>query len=240
MNAVERLRDDGFCVLRGVLSRQAVEACRDAVTPRLAAYMAGHDANRGPDRHFMAMPFAQPAFSPDFFFNPDVLAVVMAVLGERIVVDQWGCDTPLKGSITQNFHIDFRRPLFEEVPDLVLPPYMLMVSFGLVDIAADNGAMEIAPGTHHMPVDIGLSEIAAGRVVPVAVTLDIGDVLVRHPWALHRGTPNRTDAPRPLVSLRYVRRWFYDTSRDVEVVSDAVWQSLSPDQQALMRFPHQR
>ncbi len=69
------------------------------------------------------------------------------------------------------------------------------------------------------------------------VTLEIGDVLIRYPWALHRGSPNMTDTPRALVSIRYVRRWYADDSRQVNSVPRAVWASLTPDQQSVMRFP---
>ncbi len=71
----------------------------------------------------------------------------------------------------------------------------------------------------------------------MAIPLEIGDVLIRHPWALHRGTPNTTDTPRALVSIRYVRRWYTDGSRDVASVPRATWESLTPKQQSVMRFP---
>lgn len=69
------------------------------------------------------------------------------------------------------------------------------------------------------------------------VPLEIGDVLIRHPWALHRGTPNSTDTPRALVSVRYVRRWYADDSRAVNSIPFATWESLTAEQQTLMRFP---
>ena len=33
-----------------------------------------------------------------------------------------------------------------------------------------------------------------------SVLMQLGDVLIRHPWALHRGTPNLTDTPRTLCT----------------------------------------
>jgi hypothetical protein len=65
----------------------------------------------------------------------------------------------------------------------------------------------------------------------------MGDVLIRHPWALHRGTPNTTDMPRALVTVRYVRRWYADTSRDVEILPRALWESLTAEQKNVLRFP---
>jgi ectoine hydroxylase-related dioxygenase (phytanoyl-CoA dioxygenase family) len=69
------------------------------------------------------------------------------------------------------------------------------------------------------------------------VSLETGDVLIRHPWALHRVSPNSTDTPRALLSIRYVRRWYADGSRDVSSIPRSVWASLTPDQQKLMRYP---
>ncbi len=71
----------------------------------------------------------------------------------------------------------------------------------------------------------------------VATPLEIGDVLIRHPWAVHRGTPNNTAIPRAFATIRYVRRWYVDDSRDVNPIDGRTWRSLSPEQQCSMRFP---
>jgi ectoine hydroxylase-related dioxygenase (phytanoyl-CoA dioxygenase family) len=69
------------------------------------------------------------------------------------------------------------------------------------------------------------------------LVLNLGDVLIRHPWALHRGSPNNTDIPRALVTIRYVRRWYADSSREVNLLPRAVLESLTQEQQSVMRFP---
>jgi ectoine hydroxylase-related dioxygenase (phytanoyl-CoA dioxygenase family) len=116
---------------------------------------------------------------------------------------------------------------------------MLVVSFGLVPITAANGPIEIAPGTHRMPHAAAMRSVESGETDLRAVLLETGDVLIRHPWALHRGTPNSTDTPRALVTVRYVRRWYADYSREVNVIPRAVWESLTPEQKTVMRFPIQ-
>jgi hypothetical protein len=233
------LQDRGFCVLRKQFPAAAIGACRGAFLPRLTDYLGENAAmaNRGPGRFFLPMPFEPPCFQPAFFFDDGILSLMREGLGERIVADQWGCDVPIPGSRHQAPHVDYQRPLFEESPDLLLPPYMMVVSFGLVAIGRRNGPIEIAPGTHRMPREAALQAVETGAIAMQAVELDVGDVLVRHPWALHRGTPNLTDTPRPLVTIRYVRRWFADNSREVAVIPASVWRTLSPAQQALLRFP---
>ena len=81
------------------------------------------------------------------------------------------------------------------------------------------------------------SSVESGGHDVHSVLLKVGDVLIRHPWALHRGTPNRTEIPRALVTIRYVRRWYADDSREVNAIPNAMWQSFTQEQKAAMRFP---
>ena len=171
--------------------------------PVLLTYLQNHrhEPNRGAHRHFLPMPFEPPCFVPEFFFDAQVLSIVHGVMDDRALADQWGCDVSLRGSDYQGVHADYQRPLFAEGPDLSLPVYMLVVSFGLVRIVPGNGPIEIAPGTHRMPRKEALRAVEAGEIEMQPVPLEIGDVLIRHPWALHRGTPNTTDTPRALVHM---------------------------------------
>lgn len=242
MTANERLleiQENGYCVLKAHLPKPAVNACREAFWPILLEHFQDHrhEANRGPHRHFLPMPFHWPCFAPEFFFDTTILDVIHGALGSRVVADQWGCDVPLQGSEYQRFHVDYQRPLFEEMPDLSLPPYMLVVSFGLIDITAEHGPIEIAVGTHRMARDAAMRSVESGECDVRPVLLEIGDVLIRHPWALHRGTPNITHTPRALATIRYVRRWYADDSREVNAIPNVIWQSLTREQRAVMRFP---
>jgi ectoine hydroxylase-related dioxygenase (phytanoyl-CoA dioxygenase family) len=234
-----QLETQGFCVLKAHFPNSIIECCRQAFEPILQDYIrANQDApNRGPHRHFLPMPFDPPCFAPEFFFDARVLAITRGAMEDRIVADQWACDVPVKGSTYQEFHADYQRPLFPESRDLILPTYMLIVSFALIDITPENGPLEIAPGTHRLPRYEAKHQIDLGKIEIKPLPLEIGDVLIRHPWALHRGTPNTTNTPRPLLTIRYVRRWYADHSREVNTIPSNAWQALSPEQQGIMRFP---
>ena len=183
------------------------------------------------------MPFEQACFAPKFFFDTEILKILKNVMGDRIVADQWGCDVPLFGSDYQTVHVDYQRPLFFEMPDLNLPPYMMVVSFGLTKIIQENGVIELAPGTHKMPRREAIDAVENSKIKMLPISLNIGDVLIRHPWALHRGTPNKTDEPRLLLTIRYVRDWYWDNSRKVNSIPAKAWNSLSPEQKNILRFP---
>lgn len=239
IDSIREIQDRGYCVLHSHLPREFIHECRKAFWPVLLAHLKAHahEPNRGPGRYFLPMPFDPPCYAPAFFFDPEILSIVRGLMGDRVVADQWGCDVPVRGSVHQETHRDYRRPLFEETPDLQLPPYILNVSFGLVPVTAENGPLEIAPGTHRMPGAEARRAVSSGEMNFHQVTLEIGDVLIRHPWTLHRGTPNLTDTPRALATVRYVRRWYVDDSRDVNSMSQATWRTLTTAQQQLMRFP---
>ena len=236
---ITELSRNGFCVLKSHLAAPLIDACREAFWPMLTGYIESHcdQPNRGPNRHFLPMPFDPPCFAPEFFFDGGVLDIIRGAMDERVVADQWGCDVALPGSQNQEAHVDYQRPLFEETPDLSLPPYMLVVSFALRRITNADGPIEIAPGTHRMPREQAVRAVASREIELQPVPLEIGDVLIRHPWALHRGTPNTTGTPRPLVSIRYVRRWYSDNSRETNSIPLYIWNSLTPERQAPMRFP---
>jgi hypothetical protein len=237
-DSILEIQDRGYCVLPGRFARPLIDACRSGFWPILLAYLEthGHEPNRGPHRYYLPVPFEPPCFAAEFFFDDVVLRIVRGVMDDRVVADQWGCDAALSGSEYQGAHVDFQRPLFSEAPDLALPAYALVVSFGLDRITAEHGPIQIAPGTHRLPRREALRAVEAGEIGMQAVPLEIGDVLIRHPWALHRGSPNTTDKPRALLSIRYVRRWYADGSREAGSLPRAVWDSLTPGQQQMMRF----
>jgi ectoine hydroxylase-related dioxygenase (phytanoyl-CoA dioxygenase family) len=44
-----------------------------------------------------------------------------------------------------------------------------------------------------------------------------GDVMIRDVRHIHRGTPNRTDTPRPMVVIGYSRRWLFRPEVNIRV-----------------------
>lgn len=73
---------------------------RDHVAP------AFDDANRGPARYYVTLPFAEPFADPRVVFDPDVLAICRRLVGETMVMCRFATDTPLRGSRAQDVHRD--------------------------------------------------------------------------------------------------------------------------------------
>jgi ectoine hydroxylase-related dioxygenase (phytanoyl-CoA dioxygenase family) len=226
---------DGFCLLRDHFSRETLEAWREAFTPLLETHIAreGHLFNRGPARYYVTLPFTAPFADPSIFEDEDVLAIVRGLVGEDAVMPQLATDTPLIGSDYQDIHRD-TPPLFPETGQET-PPYQLAVNFPLVDMSIENGPFEVARGTHMMSKAEGLSRIESGEIRLEPIIMRLGDVMIRDVRGLHRGTPNRTRVPRPMVVIGYSRRWLYRPEVSIRVPRAAL-ATLSERARRLLRF----
>lgn len=116
------------------------------------------------------------------------VAAVEKHLGSRLVVLGYGGNMNLPGSRQQEFHQDFRPPSDYIVFNVIL-----------TETTTDNGATEILPGTQADRYDYR-SLYSSGVIDRVqAFTAKPGDILVRWGSVWHRGTPNRSDTPRPML-----------------------------------------
>jgi hypothetical protein len=232
---VGRVLADGFCVLPRHFAREKMEAWREAFAPLLERHVEreGHRLNRGPGRYYVTLPFREPFADPSVFEDDDVLAIVRRLVGEDAQFHQLATDTPLLGSEYQDVHRD-APPLFPET-GRETPPFQLAVNFPLVDVGVENGPFEVARATHMLSKEEGMRRIESGEVGLEPLTMKAGDVLIRDVRGLHRGTPNRTQEPRPMVVLGYSRRWLLRPEVSIRVPRAAL-ETLSERARFLLRF----
>jgi hypothetical protein len=234
----EEIKTQGFCILRDELPKDALAECFDAFLPILKEHAEKHqdNPNRGPERHYITLPFRHPFYDERFFFNEKVLAISESVLGENIRMDQYASDTPSKGSVYQDVHADLPL-LFPDQPDLIIPPHILAVNFPFIDITPENGPFEVARGSHLFPKEDGLKKIEDGEIPFDALLMNAGDVMIRDPRCLHRGTPNRTDTPRPMAVIGIFRDW-HCRRREYSPLPESIWAGLTERQRYLFeRIP---
>ena len=232
----EEILVEGFCILRNRFPKPAIEACNEAFASILRDYVAEHadNPNRGPCRHYITLPFEPPLYNPCFFNDDTVIAIASQVLGEDFAIDQYASDTPLKGSVYQEIHGDV-GPLFPENPDFQHPPAILAVNFPFIDVTPAHGPFEIARGTHLLSKAEALRRIEDGEIPLEPLLMNAGDVLIRDPRCLHRGTPNHTDTPRPVAVFACLRGWMQREHRERNPVPESVWAGFSEREKQLMR-----
>jgi hypothetical protein len=227
--------EDGYYVLRDHFSKETLSVWREAFAPLLEDHIAheGQLQNRGPARYYVTLPFGAPFADPSIYEDEDVLAIVERLVGEDAVMPQLATDTPLIGSDYQDIHRD-ALPLFPEL-EKETPPFQLAVNFPLVDVAIENGPFEVARRTHMMTKAEGMQLIESGEIRLEPVTMNLGDVMIRDVRGLHRGTPNRTMIPRPMVVIGYSRRWLFRPEVSIHVPRAAL-ETLSERGRRLLRF----
>lgn len=225
----------GYCLLPEHFSKETLKTWNKAFLPMLEAHIAreGHIQNRGPGRFYVTLPFTAPFSEPAFYEDEDILAIVQGLVGEDPVMPQLATDTPVLGSEYQDIHRD-APPLFPETGEETRP-FQLAVNFPLVEVTMENGPFEIAPGTHMISKEEGLRRIESGEVQLEPIRMQLGDVLIRDVRGLHRGTPNRTETPRPMVVIGYSRRWLFRPEVSIRVPRAAL-DTLSERARRLLRF----
>ena len=127
------------------------------------------------------MPFDPPCFAPAFFCDDAVLSIVHAILSDKLVADQWAA-TCLSAAPAPPGRLP-AAPLCRS-PGPRAPSLRARGEFRPHPDHAGPRPIEIASGTHRMPRPEGLQAIDSGL------------------GALHRGSPNVTDTPRALVTIR--------------------------------------
>ncbi|HEX3464637.1 MAG TPA: phytanoyl-CoA dioxygenase family protein [Candidatus Elarobacter sp.] len=231
----DEVRRESYCVLRGQLDAAILRDWNEAFRPLLDENVrtAADDPNRGPQRFYVTLPFNGVFADPRIVFDPDVLTICARLVGDEMVMCQLATDTPLRGSETQDVHRD-SPGLFPEW-DRETPPYQLAVNFPLVEVTAENGPTEIARGTHMLAKDEALERIERGEAPLQPVFMSLGDVMIRDVRHLHRGTPNRTGVPRPMVVIGFSRKWLRRPEVSVRV-PQSTWDALGEKQRRYLRF----
>ena len=231
----DEVRRTSATILRGLISVETIDAWNAAFQPLLreAIALEGDDPNRGPNRYYVTLPFHGLWADPQIVDNDDIMAVVAELVGEDGVMCQLATDTPVRGSAYQDLHRDTQL-LFPET-GAESPPYQLAVNFPLVDVTLDNGPMEMAAGTHMTSKAEGLRRIAAGEAPLEPVLMRRGDVMIRDVRHIHRGTPNPSDQPRPMVVIGYSRRWLHRPEVEIRVARE-VLQAMPERARRWLRF----
>ncbi|KAL6050183.1 Phytanoyl-CoA dioxygenase [Balamuthia mandrillaris] len=167
--------------------------------------------NRGPHRYQLLLPLNELFTAERLLCNPAFFSVVRLLLGEDCILGLMSAHVALPGCEEQNAHIDY-EPLFDTF--LPLPPYCIYVHVPLVDITAENGPTEFWQGSPHLAISSTISSLSEFHTLPLselpstAVLAKAGDVIIKDMRCFHRGTANKSQQPRPMLSLVYCKKWY--------------------------------
>lgn len=218
--ATNALKTDGYVVLNDVIDPAHLESLRQRMLDDLQKILARDDApfNFNAGNVQQDPPPFHPYLFHDVLLNDLVIAVTQATLGKGVKNSFYSGNTALPSHNMQPVHADIGQlwPNLEHAT----PPYALVVNVPLVDVSVENGSTELWPGTHHDTTiyindgNIKLPEalVEERRKIspPLQPTLRLGSVLIRDMRMWHRGMPNFTNDPRPMIAMIHWVGWWHD------------------------------
>lgn len=220
--AAAALQADGFVVINDVVAHTHLDLLRERMTcdlekvralPVVPHNFVWGNIQQGPP------PDAGLVFR-DVLANPFVCQVTHAVLGDGAFNDCLTGNTNVPGSGLQPVHVD-EGQLWPRL-GAAHPPARLVVNVPLSETTAENGAIELWPGTHlDTRVVIGNSIrvpeecLPARRAVraPLLGATSKGAVLIRDMRLWHRGTPNRSAETRFMIAMIHSVAWYRRADR---------------------------
>ena len=216
--ATEAMKSDGIVVLENVVDLAHLAVLKERMLadvdeilrrPNLPIQFTAGNIQQDPP------PFPEYLFR-DILVNDLVISVAKSLLGTGLTNDFYSGNTNLPGSSGQPVHAD-EGQLWPNLPS-AHPPARLVVNVPVVDMDEKNGSTELWSGTHldttisaqmdsiRVPLDV----LEARRAVspPYQPSVKAGSVLIRDIRVWHRGTPNYSDQPRPMIAMIHNISWW--------------------------------
>lgn len=207
---IRDLYDDGIAAIPGAFSSVWGESLADDFATLFAEASSRPDGtvNRGRNRHYFTVHPERLRGFPDIVGHAVLQEVSTETLGPDWRIVEVAFDVPLPGSLHQPWHRDFETPSVTAHERRLTS---LAFNITAVTVTSEMGPFEIAPKTHWddgtafahgmfpQPDHAARYEERAVQKMP-----RLGDMSVRTGLTIHRGTPNRSHLPRPVLIIGVV------------------------------------
>ena len=217
--AAHLFSQQGALFIKNLFRKDLIQTLRDAFLDEYANTPENEIRKTclqvGDKRFMFSIAFRSPFNDPDLYASPLLLPILRTLVGSECILQSVGVVCAYPGSEMQHLHAD-HPPLFEEAVGLnaFFPTYALHVVVPLVDLDEDCGTTALWEGSHRMksPGDekrfsAQATDLLEGASLPWP---KIGDCYLMDYRLRHRGTPNRSNRPRPILYLIFSRPWFKD------------------------------
>lgn len=223
---IKQLREayerDGFAIIEHLFDEEymaeidrAMERYVKQVVPYLPPDRVFYESGGGGGIKSMSRMDEDDSFFADFKSHPKLIRLMADIFGtqkNQVVAEslQYFGKPAYEGSVTP-WHQDNGFQHYN-------PPESLMIWLALRDVDEEMGCVVFAKGSHalgvvpHVPSGVlGFSQTVRDppdpeRFLEVKATMKRGSLSLHHCNMFHRSGPNKTDRPRPALSVNYRTR----------------------------------
>lgn len=186
---------DGCIVFRGVVATEPLRALGDSLTATYEAMVAQNQLFEGGGTysgHLNCFPGEASRFVWDQLEAAGITGLARALRPDLADDIRVTMNFNLPGSVAQHYHSD----------GLYLEEF-LICNIAVVDTDVVNGALDVLPGTHQRFYRFWEYATRRKYLLSTRIPVRAGDVILRRSTMWHRGMPNHTDRPRPMMAITF-------------------------------------
>lgn len=195
----QRCRDaldrDGYVVVENVVRPELLDKLGLALAAELGRVKATGELFQGGGSltgHLNCFPGDESRFVYDDLVAGGIVDLVRELRPDIVGALRATMNFNLPGSVAQHYHVD---GLYTEE--------FLICNVAVVDTDLVNGAIDLLPGTHRRFYKFWRYALERKYRLTTRIPMKRGDVLVRKSTLWHRGMPNRSAAPRPMMAVTF-------------------------------------
>jgi hypothetical protein len=186
--------EQGYLIFKGVVPRDRLTELQAQIfqefedSKRSGRLFVGGGQISG---HLNCFPGEASRFTHAALEERGVIAVI-SELYQKPMPLRVSCNLNLPKSVAQHYHMDG-----------VFTEDFMIANIAVVDTDLVNGAIDVLPGTHRRFYEFWRYALERRYRLTTRLPLEQGDVLVRTSRLWHRGMPNNSATPRPMVALTF-------------------------------------
>jgi hypothetical protein len=185
--------EDGYVVFKGVVSKERLAHLNTRIHSEFARAIESGTLFSGGglvSGHLNCFPGEESRFIYDELHERGIIDFIKAIDARAVRLPNVGCNFNLPKSAAQHIHMD-----------RTFTKNFMIANIAVVDAEIANGAIELVPGTHKKFYKYW--QFFMEGPARIRLPMQQGDVLVRVSNLWHRGMPNLTSVPRPMVALSW-------------------------------------
>jgi ectoine hydroxylase-related dioxygenase (phytanoyl-CoA dioxygenase family) len=193
--ARQALAEAGYVVFRNLVSPARLSRLAESLAAQFDdARRSGRLFSGGGlfSGHLNCFPGEESRFAYEALQQHGVVDLIRTVFPKAQRPPNVGCNFNLPNSVTQHYHAD--RNFVD---------YFMIANVAVVDTDLTNGAIDMLPGSHKKFYKYWRFVVEGVGRSSTRVPMRQGDVLVRNSNVWHRGMPNRTAVPRPMLAFTW-------------------------------------